>query len=146
MIEILTDKWLDNFFGAADTENVLKRRESHCIEFKSKFDWNIEKSRSGYSKTLAAFSNNKGGALFFGVENQPHTIKGIDNFDKVDDADITNYINELFTPAIQFERKTYTFKGMDIGILYSFKSTNRPIICNKDSSKTHYCSSLLMSP
>lgn len=137
MIEILTDNWLDNFFKVVDEENVIKRRESHCIEFKSKFDWNIEKSRSGYCKSLAAFSNNKGGAIFFGVENRPHKIIGINNFETIDDADITNYINELFTPSIHFERKTYTFKGLHIGIIYAFKGNSRPIICNKDSSKTH---------
>jgi hypothetical protein len=137
MTEILTDDWLNNFFGAADDQNVLKRRESHCIEFKGKFEWSAEKARANYCKSLSAFSNNKGGALIFGVEDNPHKIVGIQDYEKTDDADITNYINELFTPSINFERKEFQFRGMTLGILYAFKNKNRPIICNKDSSKTH---------
>ncbi|MGK0414583.1 MAG: hypothetical protein ACJA2M_001216 [Polaribacter sp.] len=137
MTEILTDDWLDNFFAAADGQNILKRRESHCIEFKGKFDWSAEKARANYCKSLCAFSNNKGGALIFGVEDSPHKIVGIQDYEKTDDADITNYINELFTPSINFERKEFNFRGMTLGILYAFKNKNRPIICNKDSSKTN---------
>jgi hypothetical protein len=137
MTEILTDDWLDSFFAAADELNILKRRESHCIEFKGKFEWSAEKARANYCKTLCAFSNNKGGALIFGVEDSPHKIVGIEDYEKTDDADITNYINELFTPSINFERKEFKFRGMTLGILYAFKNKNRPIICNKDSSKTN---------
>ncbi|RTY65548.1 ATP-binding protein [Flavobacterium sp. LB2P53] len=136
MTEILTDDWLSNFFEIADANNILKRRESHWIEFKSVFDWKNEKARSGYCKSLAAFSNNKGGALFFGIEDKPHKIIGISNFEDIDDADITNYINELFTPSIHFERTTFNFRGLTIGVLYAFNSKYRPIICNKDSAKT----------
>jgi hypothetical protein len=137
MTEILTENWLDDFFGVADLNNVIKRRESHCIEFKSIFDWKTESSRAAYCKSLAAFANNNGGALFFGIENKPHKIIGISNFDDVDDADITNYINEVFTPSIQFERTTFDFKGLVIGVIYAFKSNSRPIICTKDTSKTN---------
>lgn len=137
MIEILTDDWLDNFFAVADEQNILKRRESHCIEFKGKFEWSAEKARANYCKSLSAFSNNKGGALIFGVQDNPHKIIGIEDFEKTDDADITNYINELFTPSINFERREFEFRGMTLGILYAFRNNNRPIICNKDSSKTH---------
>lgn len=137
MINILTDEWLDDFFAVADEDNIIRRRESHCIEFKSVFDWQNESSRSNYCKSLAAFSNNNGGALFFGIENKPHKIVGINNFEDIDDADITNYINEVFTPFVQFERRTYEFKGLTIGVLYSSKNKSRPIICTKDSSKTN---------
>jgi hypothetical protein len=137
MIDILSDEWLNDFFAIADENNIIKRRESYCIEFKRSFDWLIESSRSAYCKSLAAFANNNGGALMFGIENKPHKIVGINNFDEIDDADITNYINEVFTPYIQFERKTFVFKGLTIGILYSSRSKSRPIICSKDTSKTN---------
>lgn len=137
MTDILTDEWLNDFFGIADSNNIIKRRESHCIEFKSVFDWQNESSRANYCKSLAAFSNNNGGAIFFGIENKPHKIVGITNFEDIDDADITNYINEIFTPFIHFERRTYEFRGMTIGIFYSSRNKSRPIICAKDTSKTH---------
>ncbi len=137
MIEILKDEWLENFFNIANEEFVIKRRENFFIEFKEVFEWNEEKARSNYCKSLAAFANNKGGALFFGVKNSPHQIIGIENFDNIDDADISNYINEIFSPHIDFERRTYEFKGRTIGIIYAYSSTNKPIVCCKDSSKTH---------
>ncbi|RVT74453.1 ATP-binding protein [Flavobacterium sufflavum] len=137
MTDILTDQWLNDFFAVADANNIIKRRESYCIEFKSVFDWNTESSRATYCKSLSAFSNNNGGALFFGIENKPHKIIGVSNFEEIDDADITNYINEVFTPHIQFERRTYDYKGLTIGILYAVKSKTRPIICTKDTSKTN---------
>jgi len=137
MTDILTDEWLNDFFAVADVNNIIKRRESYCIEFKSIFDWQTESSRATYCKSLAAFANNNGGALFFGIENKPHKIIGVNNFEDIDDADITNYINEVFTPYIQFERRTFDHKGLTIGILYSAKSKTRPIICTKDTSKTN---------
>lgn len=137
MTDILTDDWLNEFFSVADVNNIIKRRESYCIEFKSIFDWQTESSRSAYCKSLSAFSNNNGGALFFGIENKPHKIIGVSNFEDIDDADITNYINEVFTPHIQFERRTYDYKGLTIGILYAVRSKTRPIICTKDTSKTN---------
>ena len=136
MTDILTDEWLKDFFSAVDDNNIIKRRESNYIEFKSVFDWQTESSRAAYCKSLAAFSNNSGGALFFGIENKPHKVIGVNNFENIDDADITNYINEIFTPHIQFERRKYDYKGMTIGILYSSKSKSRPVICSKDTSKT----------
>jgi len=137
MTDILTGEWLNDFFSVADLNNIIKRRESYCIEFKSVFDWQTESSRANYCKSLSAFSNNNGGALFFGIENKPHKIIGVSNFEDIDDADITNYINEVFTPHIQFERRTYDYKGLIIGILYAIKSKTRPIICTKDTSKTN---------
>lgn len=137
MTDILTDEWLNDFFAVADENNIIKRRESYCIEFKSIFDWQTESSRANYCKSLSAFSNNNGGALFFGIENKPHKIIGVNNFEDIDDADITNYINEVFTPHIQFERRTFEYNGLTIGILYAVKSKTRPIICTKDTSKTN---------
>lgn len=137
MTDILTDEWLNDFFAVADVNNIIKRRESYCIEFKSVFDWQTELSRATYCKSLAAFANNNGGALFFGIENKPHKIIGVNNFEDIDDADITNYINEVFTPYIQFERRTFDYNGLTIGILYAARSKTRPIICTKDTSKTN---------
>lgn len=137
MIEILTDNWLNEFFKIADGNDIIKRRETYCIEFKAIFDWKSEKSKSNYAKSLAAFSNNKGGAIFFGVQNNPHKIIGINNYEEIDDADISNYLNELFSPTIRFDRRTFEFRGKTIGVLYSHKSDTRPNICCKDSSKTN---------
>jgi len=118
-------------------DNILKRRESNLVEFKEKFDWNNRKARSNYAKSLTAFSNNKGGAIFFGIKDRPREIVGIDNFDEIDEADISNYLNELFTPYIIFTKKTYEINNKTIGIIYAEKNKRTPIICLKDSEKTN---------
>ncbi len=51
--------------GSAD---ILSNRESSQLEFKLSFDL-----RSGpeYARSMAAFANNEGGYLVFGVRNAP---------------------------------------------------------------------------
>jgi Putative DNA-binding domain len=134
MIDILKDNWLNEFFSVVDNKNILKRRETYTIEFKEEFDW--KKGKSGYCKSLAAFANNKGGAIFFGIQNTPHKIVGITNFEEIDDADISNFMTEIFSPNIIIERRIYEYKKLKIGIIYAFKSVYKPIICCKDSEKT----------
>ena len=102
MIEILTDDWLENFFNAVNDDLILKRRESHCIEFKQQFDWENKKAKAKYAKSMAAFANHRGGAIFFGIKDTPHKIIGIQNYDSVDDADITNFLSEIFSPSLHF--------------------------------------------
>ena len=60
----------------------------------------------------------------------------INNFNDVDDADISNYFSELFTPNIEFERKEIEINSKKIGLIQIFERTHKPIICKKESHKT----------
>ena len=132
----ITDEWLKQFFSTVDENNILRRRESVSIEFKEHFYWNDKKFRSKLAKSIASFANNKGGVIVFGVSNKPHKLVGIENFNSVDDAEITMFLNNHFTPAIEFERKTYSVNGITIGLLIIFEAHHKPIICIKDSAHT----------
>lgn len=66
----------------------LRSRENSRLEYKETFHWN---SKSSCAKAIAAFANNVGGFLVFGVKNSPHEIVGvnIERFDSLDPAIVT---------------------------------------------------------
>lgn len=132
----LNQVWVDDFFGDISDDLILRRRETGTIEFKKVFDWSNKEFKSSIAKTAAAFSNREGGLIIFGIEDKPHYILGIDSFDNVDDADISVFFNETFTPSIVFSRHVYQIRGKLIGIINIRESKNKPVICIKDSSKT----------
>jgi len=51
-------------------------------EFKISFNWN---SRDKYAKSMAAFANNKGGYIVFGVKDKPLDLVGLQSKVKVVD-------------------------------------------------------------
>jgi len=132
----ITKEWLDQFFSAVDENNILRRRESVSIEFKEIFDWGTKEYKSKIAKSAAAFSNNRGGVIVFGVANKPHKIKGTSNFEETDDAEISTFFTNHFTPEIQFERKENEISGFKIGLLIIFESKFKPVVCTKDSART----------
>lgn len=133
----LTEEWLNNFFSKINSENILQRRESISIEFKECFDWSSKDFKSKIAKTAAAFSNTKGGIIFFGIEDKPHKIKGISDWDKIDNEQITTFFNNHFSPHIEYDRSEYIINGNKIGIIYIYETTVKPIVCIRDSAQTY---------
>lgn len=68
-------------------ERILRNRESSQLEFKETFNFG---SRVRYARTMAAFANNRGGYIVFGVEPSPHRLKGVNStaFERVDPAQL----------------------------------------------------------
>jgi predicted HTH transcriptional regulator len=73
---------------------------------------------------MAAFANNRGGYLVFGVSNQPRRLVGLSskNFETLDEAVITAYLNGLFSPEIYYEKFVTDICGKQVGIIYAHKS------------------------
>lgn len=132
----INQAWSEEFFGAMSEDLVLKRRETHTIEFKAIFDWPNKEFKSNIGKTAAAFANRDGGLIIFGIENNPHTLVGVNNFYQIDDACISAYLNEVFSPSIVFARQSFQVSGKQVGMIQIFESKNKPVICIKDSAKT----------
>ncbi len=111
--------------------NRLISRESSTVEFKESFNWS---SKDKYAKTMSAFANNKGGVLVFGVRNNPRELVGIQgaNFENIDEAKITEYLNSVFVPEIQFEKYTDTIRRKQVGILKIHPSIKKPVISIKN--------------
>lgn len=109
-------------------------RESGWLEFKESFNWN---SKDKYTKSMAAFANNKGGYIIFGIKDNPRNLVGLqsNNFETVDEAKITAYLNSVFAPEIIFEKFVVLVKSKNIGILYTHQAKTKPIVCLKNDGE-----------
>ncbi len=112
----------------------ISSRESSWLEFKESFNWN---SKDKYAKSMAAFANNKGGFLIFGVTNQPRNLIGLqnNNFETTDEAKISGYLNGIFSPEINFEKFSEQVRRKKVGILHIHVSPNKPIVCTKNDGE-----------
>lgn len=120
------------FKVSAKFPDRLNSRESGWLEFKEKFNFG---SLSKYAKTMAAFANAQGGYIVFGIKNHPHKMMGIkeEDFNRIDPEQLTNGLNELFSPEIHWEIHLHYFKDKTFGLIYTFKSRNKPVMAKKNS-------------
>lgn len=111
-------------------ENRIISRESTWLEFKESFNWG---SKAKYAKTLAAFVNNRGGYLVFGVSDNPRNLKGLQtgNFENMDERNITEYLNSVFSPEIQYEKFIVSVRKKRVGVIFVQESNDKPTICLK---------------
>lgn len=116
------------------TTNRIISRESSWLEFKESFNWN---SKDKYTKSMVAFANNKGGYIIFGIKDNPRDLVGLrsNNFETVDEAKITAYLNSIFAPEIIFEKFTILVKSKNIGVLYTHQAKTKPIVCLKNDGE-----------
>lgn len=123
------------------TSGTLKSRESNTVEFKESFNKN---STAKYAKTMAAFSNNRGGYIIFGVKDNPRKIIGLrnNNFENMSQEQFSEAINSLFAPAMDWECGTLTIdipapdgvesvQPMKIGWIYTQEAEYKPVIAQK---------------
>lgn len=106
-------------------------RESNYLEFKESFNWN---SKDRYAKTIAAFANNMGGYIVFGIKNNPRDLVGLNssNFEEMEEEKVTSYLNSVFAPMIIFEKFVITERSKSVGILYIHQAEEKPVICLKN--------------
>ena len=109
-------------------------RESGWLEFKESFNWN---SKDKYAKSMVAFANNKGGYIVFGIKDKPRDLVGLqsNNFEDVDEAKITAYLNGVFAPEIIFEKFIIAVESKTIGILYTQQVKTKPLVCIKNDGE-----------
>ena len=126
-------------------EGRLKSRESTTVEFKENFNMsNLAK----YAKTMAAYANNCGGYIIFGVRDRPRYLTGLsnDNFENLDQAKFTAGVNSLFSPALEWDNgeiqvdvpeKTEdgltTLVQKRIGWIYVAEAEQKPVIAQKEN-------------
>lgn len=122
-------------------DGVLKSRESNTVEFKESFNKN---STAKYAKTMAAYSNNRGGYIIFGVKDKPRRIIGLknDNFDNINQEQFSEVINSLFAPAMNWNCGTFMIdlpspdqkdpvKTLKIGWIHTEEAEYKPVIAQK---------------
>lgn len=118
-------------------QKIKKRvtsREGSFLEFKESFNWN---SKDKYGKTIAAFTNNRGGSLVFGIKNKPRELVGLQtkNFEELDESKIAEYLNSIFAPEIVFEKQVTLLKGVTIGILSIQEAKLKPVVSMKNDGE-----------
>lgn len=111
----------------------LIKREDKNHEFKQSFNM---ANASMYLKTIAAFANNEGGYIVFGVQDKPHIMLGLDNkglekFSTLPVEKLTQLMQEYFSPDIEWKNCVYEYKTLSFGIIYVFPSKSKPVICKK---------------
>lgn len=134
-IEFQNSKQFKTIFSFHKT--IAKRlvsRESTWLEFKESFNWS---NKASYSKTMASFSNNKGGYIVFGIQDQPRNIVGLkgSNFETLDENIIGTYLNSTFSPEICFEKFVVNVKEFKIGIIYTHPCDVGPVIAIKNDGR-----------
>jgi hypothetical protein len=116
----------------------LFHRESQYLEFKESFNL---AGLADYYRDFAAFSNNKGGYLIFGVKDRPKrelvglSQKATEQFDRLDPEIVSGHLLDLFSSNISWEHEIYSFDDMNFGVFYIYESLLKPIITKKDEGK-----------
>ena len=94
------EEFIKRVLSNHNASGILKSRESNTIEFEEAFNKN---STAKYAKAVAAYSNNRGGYIIYGVKDNPRTLVGLknDNFENMSQEQFSDAINSLFAPAIE---------------------------------------------
>lgn len=112
----------------------LKHRENTWLEFKENFNRN---DFAIYGKVLSSFANNNGGIIVFGIKDKPRQTIGMrnNNFENLDEKDLSNFLNEHFSPELKFETYQFTIDNKKFGVIEIEKSNDKPVICIKTGGK-----------
>jgi hypothetical protein len=116
------------------TGNRILSRESSVLEFKESFNWG---SKDRYAKIAAAFANNRGGSIIFGVKNDPRELSGLqsENFNNIDEAIISQYFSSVLSPEIEFSKLLFRIRNKNVGVI-NIKSIERgPVVAIKNDGE-----------
>src|SRR5690554_6010410 len=96
----------------------LYHREGQELEFKEQFNL---AALADYFRDFAAFSNNRGGYLIFGIKDAPRVLMGmsarsIEQFEKIDPERITGFLLAIFSSDIEWAQAIVDNDGMRFGV------------------------------
>lgn len=125
------------FLKLKDDGNLF-HRESQYLEFKESFNF---AGLADYYRDFAAFANNKGGYLIFGVKDRPKrelvglSAKATEQFDKLDPETVSGHLLDLFSSNIVWEHEIYKLDKMTFGVFYIHEATLKPVISKRDEGR-----------
>ncbi len=120
-------------FTVVGADISVSTHEGGTKEFKESFTWG---SIGLYARTMAGYSNARGGYIFFGVTDNPRRLvglesKALDQFENLDQAKLTESLNDLFSPELHWVATVNDFDGKSVGIIYTFESQDKPVVAKK---------------
>lgn len=118
-------------------DGKLFHREGRTLEFKEQFNL---AGLADYFRDFAAFANNKGGFLVFGVTDNPRTlsglsIKSIEAFEKVDPEKITGFLGGIFSSEIIWEAVSTVVNDKHFAAFKIHEAVTKPVIALTDEGK-----------
>ena len=118
--------------SSKDPSRIINR-EGTTIEFKESYNHG---NMAQYFKAMAAFANNVGGYILFGVGDKPRRLlglkdKGLLQFEELKVEEVTKALLDYFSPEIKWEHCTFEFRGMSFGVIYVYPLVRKPCICKK---------------
>lgn len=114
---------------------TLKLGETDEHECKTNFGF---KHGHTWLKTVAGLANNKGGYIFFGIQDKndhgENIVQGVNSkeFVEADQAEFSKRLRSLFDPTPQIKTAIFEIGNKKIGIIYVYRHESRPIICVKN--------------
>lgn len=119
------------------SEGRLFHREGQELEFKEQFNLS---GLADYFRDFAAFANNRGGYLIFGVKDSPRVLQGmsaksIEHFEKIDPEKITGFLLDIFSSQIDWLQFSVLIDGMTFGVFKIDKCRSKPVIVRRDEGK-----------
>lgn len=124
-------------FLKTDKDGYLFHREGKSLEFKEQFHLGDTKA---YVKDFAAFANNNGGYIIFGVKDSPRELVGLksksqEQFKRLDSRVLSEEFLNDFAPDIEWEQDEIEIDGKVFGVFVIQKSSYKPIIARRDTDK-----------
>ena len=114
-------------------DGFIRRHESSVIEYKANFNFG---AINKYAKTMAAFANNRGGTIVFGISDSPRRPVGMtnDHFARLDPEELAGTVNSIFAPEIRWSLDDHTEKdGRKFGFIVIESSAFKPVVALTNS-------------
>lgn len=125
-------EFVSGVLSKTNSAGHVTSRERNDLEYKKSFG---QKSWAKYAKTMAAFANNRGGYILFGIKDNPRQIVGVNSaFKGFAQEQFTEYLNSLFAPEIRWDSGIVDIGDKSVGFIYTEEAESKPIIAQKAES------------
>ena len=129
----LAEKAYARFVQREDGQWYLTDGETSEQECKAQFD---PRRMEPVIRAIAALSNNRGGFIFIGINDEECQVVGMPNtdFQETDIVRITDRAKHLLTPTPTFSKGDIDVGGLAVGFIYVEKYPIPPVIVCRDAN------------